>query len=128
VLNSIKNLFLNLPRYKIDEKTEEDSFAIATNITVLMIMPIDIAYGFTAYFIFDSGWALFFYLLFVALYAFVIYLNSLGKYTTAKFVTMFVAYSNVLNGSLIYGVKSGAEWYYYLIAILPFIIFKFTKI
>jgi len=123
VLNSIKKL----SRYKIDEKTEDDSFAIATNITVLTIKPIDISYGLIGYFLFDSGWVLFFYLLFVALHAFVIYLNSLGKYTTAKFVTIIVAYANVLNGGLIYGVKSGAEWYYYLIAILPFIIFNFKQ-
>ena len=126
-MSLLYNIFFKISRYKIDEKTEEDSFAITTNITAIIVILLNIFYGLIGYFTFDSLVVLGIYMLYVIAYIFVIYLNSIKLYTTAKYITVIMAYFNVLSGSLIYGAKSGAEWYFYLGAILPFIIFSLKK-
>jgi len=122
-LKNIQNIYKKIVSFNIEEKTQEDTFAIITNQIALITIFISTFY--TTIFYLLGNYELFYkYTPLIFSYFVVIFLNSKGYYKIAKYLYIVSVYILLLFASIYNGVETSADWYYYVVPFLSIIMFS----
>ena len=118
----ILKIYYKLVSYNIEEKTQEDTFAIITN--QIAVVTIFISTLYTTIFYLLGNYQLFYkYTPLIFSFFIIIFLNSKGYYKVAKYLYILSVHIMLLLASIYNGAESSADWYYYVIPFLSIIMF-----